>query len=202
VKARPLSALSAGDRVYFYATLDAPGDPADWMAAEWGTYLIGEFTLARDPVDGDAFADLSHAEREAYAGNAHLKRDPFDAAVLLVGDDGSRLYDRAVPLSGARGVDANHVVTEWSADSGRGRGGADRCATTRTAPGIFGSGSGGKTTPRALTLTWLATVGRCMLELYQSEGCPHSQKARETLSELGVSYVAHNPVCPATRAAT
>ena len=35
-----------------------------------------------------------------------------------------------------------------------------------------------------------------MLELYQSEGCPHSQKACETLSELGVSYVAHNPRLP------
>ncbi|WP_144922055.1 glutathione S-transferase N-terminal domain-containing protein [Halorubrum salsamenti] len=35
-----------------------------------------------------------------------------------------------------------------------------------------------------------------MLELYQSEGCPHSAKVRETLSELGVSYVAHNPRLP------
>ena len=120
VKARPLRDLSAGDRVYFYATLDAPGDPADWMAAEWGTYLVGEFTLARDPLHGDAFADLPQGERERFAGNAHLKRDPFDAAVLLVGNDDSRLYDQAVPLSSARGVDANHVVTEWSADSGKG----------------------------------------------------------------------------------
>jgi hypothetical protein len=120
VKARPLRELSAGDRVYFYATLDAPGDPADWMADDWGTYLLGEFTLARDPLHGDAFADLPPAERESFAGNAHLKRDPFDAAVMLAGTDNSRLYDRAVPLSGDRGVDANHVVTEWSADSGRG----------------------------------------------------------------------------------
>ncbi|MFC3477483.1 glutathione S-transferase N-terminal domain-containing protein [Halobacterium litoreum] len=35
-----------------------------------------------------------------------------------------------------------------------------------------------------------------MLELYQSEGCPHSQTVRERLSELGVSYVAHNPRLP------
>jgi len=35
-----------------------------------------------------------------------------------------------------------------------------------------------------------------MLELYQSEGCPHSEKARAKLSELGVSYVAHNPRLP------
>ena len=32
-----------------------------------------------------------------------------------------------------------------------------------------------------------------MLELYQAEGCPYSEKARQKLSELGVSYVVHNP---------
>ena len=32
-----------------------------------------------------------------------------------------------------------------------------------------------------------------MLELYQFEGCPHCSKVREALSELGLSYVAHNP---------
>jgi glutathione S-transferase len=35
-----------------------------------------------------------------------------------------------------------------------------------------------------------------MLELYQSEDCPYSAKVREKLSELGVSYVAHNPRLP------
>lgn len=35
-----------------------------------------------------------------------------------------------------------------------------------------------------------------MLELYQSEGCPHCGKVREKLSELGVSYVTHNPRLP------
>jgi glutathione S-transferase len=35
-----------------------------------------------------------------------------------------------------------------------------------------------------------------MLELYQSEGCPYCTKVREKLSELGVSYVAHNPRLP------
>jgi glutathione S-transferase len=32
-----------------------------------------------------------------------------------------------------------------------------------------------------------------MLTLYQAEGCQYSAKVRETLTELGVSYVAHNP---------
>ncbi|MEA1930562.1 MAG: glutathione S-transferase N-terminal domain-containing protein [Euryarchaeota archaeon] len=35
-----------------------------------------------------------------------------------------------------------------------------------------------------------------MLELYQSEGCPHCARVREKLSELGVSYVSHNPRLP------
>lgn len=35
-----------------------------------------------------------------------------------------------------------------------------------------------------------------MIELYQAEGCPHCAKVRETLTELGVSYVAHNPRLP------
>lgn len=32
-----------------------------------------------------------------------------------------------------------------------------------------------------------------MLELYQFEGCSHCEKVRRKLSELGVSYVIHNP---------
>ena len=32
-----------------------------------------------------------------------------------------------------------------------------------------------------------------MLELYQAEGCQYSSKVRETLTDLGVSYVVHNP---------
>lgn len=35
-----------------------------------------------------------------------------------------------------------------------------------------------------------------MLELYQSENCPHSGEVREKLSELGISYVIHNPRLP------
>jgi glutathione S-transferase len=35
-----------------------------------------------------------------------------------------------------------------------------------------------------------------MLELYQSEGCPYSATVRAKLSELGVSYVVHNPRLP------
>ncbi len=35
-----------------------------------------------------------------------------------------------------------------------------------------------------------------VLELYQAEGCPHSADVREKLTELGLSYVAHNPRRP------
>lgn len=36
-----------------------------------------------------------------------------------------------------------------------------------------------------------------MIELYQAEGCPHCGKVREKLTELGISYVTHNPRLPA-----
>lgn len=36
-----------------------------------------------------------------------------------------------------------------------------------------------------------------MLELYQAEGCPHCGKVRDTLTDLGISYIAHNPRLPA-----
>lgn len=32
-----------------------------------------------------------------------------------------------------------------------------------------------------------------VLELYQAEDCPHREEVRETLMELGISYVSHNP---------
>jgi glutathione S-transferase len=32
-----------------------------------------------------------------------------------------------------------------------------------------------------------------MLELYQAEGCRYSARVRETLTNLGVSYIVHNP---------
>lgn len=35
-----------------------------------------------------------------------------------------------------------------------------------------------------------------MLELYQAEGCPYSQTVRETMTDLGLSFVAHNPRRP------
>lgn len=35
-----------------------------------------------------------------------------------------------------------------------------------------------------------------MLELYQAESCPHSAEVRETLTELGCSYMVHNPRLP------
>jgi len=146
VKARPLLELTAGDYVFFYATLtaadgpdrgagidgvsaDDSGDGAstadarrDWIAPDWGAYLVGQFRLARDPLDDEAFEALPQDERAAFANNAHVKRETFDAAVLLLGDDDeSELYETAVPLSSRdRGVDANRVVTDLSSDSGKG----------------------------------------------------------------------------------
>ena len=123
VKARPLLDLTEGDYALFYATLRTRGDPErDWIAPEWGAYLVGQFRLARDPVAGEAYPDLADAERARFRNNAHRKRETFDAAVLLAGDPSeSGLYDTAVPLSSPeRGVDADRIVTELSSDSGKG----------------------------------------------------------------------------------
>jgi len=121
VKAGPLSQLSGGDYVFFYATLTV-GEAADWLPPTWGAFLVGHFRLAREPVTGTAYRDLSAPEREPFGNNAHVKRDPFDARVLLLGEPAdSRLYERAVPLSEpSGGTDPNWLVTDRSNDSGRG----------------------------------------------------------------------------------
>ena len=122
VKAGPLSELSAGDDVLFYATLSTAADAPDWAAPDWGAFVIGRFRLARDPVTGEAYRDLPAEERAPFANNAHVKREAFDARVLLLGDPAeSALYDRAVPLSAREaGSDANRLVTQLSNDSGKG----------------------------------------------------------------------------------
>jgi hypothetical protein len=119
VKAGPLSELSAGDSVFFYATLSV-ASPADWLPPTWGAFLIGHFRLAVDPVTGDP--DDPIAVTDAFANNAHAKRDPVDARVLLRGDPAeSRLYEQVVPLSQpSGGTDADWPVTDLSKDSGRG----------------------------------------------------------------------------------
>jgi hypothetical protein len=136
VKAGPLSELDPGDHLLFYATLEPtagtdppslggtapdPGVRPDWMAPEWGAYLIARFRVAR-AVTGDEYHALPADERERFRDNAHLKRATFDARVLVLGDPAdSGLLDRAVPLSAPTGgSDANWLVTECSADSGRG----------------------------------------------------------------------------------
>jgi hypothetical protein len=123
VKAGPLSKLDPGDSLFFYATLTFHGDEAsaaDWVTPDWGTYLIGEFRVAR-AVTGDGYDALALDEQAVFANNAHVKRDPFDAKVLVEGDEDSRLFDYAVPLSTAEaGVDANRLVTDLSNDSGKG----------------------------------------------------------------------------------
>lgn len=119
VKARPLLDLEGGDHLFFYATLDPVGEGPDDTPG-WGAYLIGHFRLAFDPVPGEAFDSLRRQTQTRFANNAHLRRAEFDAAVLVEGDSSSRLYERAAPLSDGPGTEPNHVVTDWSADSGAG----------------------------------------------------------------------------------
>jgi hypothetical protein len=117
------------------AERDAP-DPDDDLAPDWGAYLFAgirvERTLAvgdRSETGGDASGsggDPRAVDRDAAAAvaptNAHLKRDPFDARVVVAGDpEASGPFDRVVPLSAPEaGADANRLVTALSSDSGKG----------------------------------------------------------------------------------
>lgn len=122
VKAGPLSGLSAGDYLFFYATLSTVDGQSEWAPPNWGAHIIGHFRLARDAVTGEEYRVLPANEQVQFASNAHVKRDPFDARVLIRGDaDESRLYETAVPLSEpSGGTDANELVTGLSSDSGKG----------------------------------------------------------------------------------
>ena len=143
VKAGPLSDLAPGDYLFFYATLsthdwpdtaetrdgESPEDVAsadtdspgvDWIAPDWGAYLIGHFRVRR-ALTGAQYRDLPADEQGVFASNAHVRRADFDAKVLVEGDDDSRLYDHAVPLSAPdAGATANRLVTDLSNDSGKG----------------------------------------------------------------------------------
>ncbi|WP_436901498.1 hypothetical protein [Halovenus halobia] len=120
VKAGPLSELSAGDMLLFYATLTVDGEAA-WLPPDWGAFIIGHFVLAAEPVTPQDRA-VPESERAYFENNAHTKRDPPDARVLVRGEpEQSQLYETAVALSSpAGGTEANDIVTELSADSGRG----------------------------------------------------------------------------------
>lgn len=122
VKARPILELSGGDFLFFYATLSTGDERPGWQPPDWGAFVIGHFRLARDPLPGEAYREAAEATQDAFANNAHVKRETFDAEVLVQGDTwGSERYDVAVPLSTrTAGVDANRLVTELSADSGKG----------------------------------------------------------------------------------
>lgn len=120
VKARPLATLSAGDRVYFYATLSV-AEPADWLPPDWGAFLIGHFELDRDPLTPDGRETLSPGARERFANNAHLKRADVDARVLLSGDPAaSERYERALALSAPDAGTTAGPLVDLSTDSGRG----------------------------------------------------------------------------------
>lgn len=122
VKAGPLSDLSTGDIVWFYATLEPIDDEPNWAPPEWGAFIIGQFTLEIEPVEPNTLETLESTYRQRVEANAHFKRAEPDARVVLVGDrTGSRLFDQALPLSTpAAGIEANDYVTELAGDSGRG----------------------------------------------------------------------------------
>lgn len=119
-----IAELERGDVLFFYATLDyASNDEPrqEWINRDWGVYLIGHFTLERDPVSREEYRSLPDEVKDRFRNNAHVRRESFDAEYLVLGDpEESRLYRTPVPLSGERGTEANEFVTEHSSDSGDG----------------------------------------------------------------------------------
>ncbi|SMO42122.1 Nmad3 family putative nucleotide modification protein [Halorubrum cibi] len=132
IKAGPIGELEPGDWLLFYATLslrpagwggpDAEGGSVtervdDDLAPDWGAYLFAGIRVDR-VIENPERA----AAAEAVPTNAHLKRDPFDARVVVAGDtEESGLFERVVPLSTPEsGSDANELVTDRSSDSGKG----------------------------------------------------------------------------------
>ncbi|MFC5279368.1 hypothetical protein ACFPM1_11470 [Halorubrum rubrum] len=144
IKAAPIADLEPGDWLLFYATLslrpvdwpgpgadrggdDAVGDvasaaPDDDLAPDWGAYLFAGIRVDRVLGGSGSDGPSRAAAAEAVPTNAHLKRDPFDARVVVAGDPAdSGLFDRVVPLSTPEaGADANDLVTDLSSDSGKG----------------------------------------------------------------------------------
>ncbi|PAU82902.1 hypothetical protein CK500_12275 [Halorubrum salipaludis] len=146
VKAGRIVDLEPGDWLFFYATLslrphgwagpdeapaeggerdalDADGD----LAPDWGAYLFAGIRVDRVlAVDASASGSSGLVDRDAAAAlaptNAHLKRDPFDARVVVAGDPhASGPFERVVPLSSPEsGADASRLVTALSSDSGKG----------------------------------------------------------------------------------
>ncbi|QUO48668.1 MULTISPECIES: hypothetical protein [Halorubrum] len=97
------------------------------LAPDWGAYLFAGMRVDRvlsatDDDEGDDGVVDRAAAVAAAPTNAHLKRDPFDARVVAVGDpDASGLFDRVVPLSAPdAGSEANPTITDLSSDSGKG----------------------------------------------------------------------------------
>jgi hypothetical protein len=118
VKAGRIADLSAGDYLFFYATLSTGPDRPEWAPPDWGAFLIGHFRLACDAITGEQYRDLPPAEHTLYANNAHVKRETVDARVFVAGSPAdSGLYETAIPLSTPeRGSDANRLVTDLCSD--------------------------------------------------------------------------------------
>lgn len=115
--------LEAGDVLFFYATLDYESNREPeypWINEDWGAYIIGHFVLEYDPIPKEGYHSLPQHVKERFATNAHVRRDPFDAEYLILGNsDESKLYDVPIPLSGATGPEPNEYVTSYSNDSGK-----------------------------------------------------------------------------------
>lgn len=100
--AHRLAALEAGDVLVFYTALTYSGDGLpDLEEIDPGTsrYLIGQFSLASDPIVIEGEWSIPRTLWEAFDANAIRRRESVDARVLVRGDPvESGLYRRVLPV--------------------------------------------------------------------------------------------------------
>ena len=102
--AHRIAELSEGDVIFFYTQLAYDGRRLPLLEkidVDVGYYLIGQLTLASDPVLVEGRWSIPRSVWQAFETNALRRRQTFDARVLVRGDPvRSGLYERVLPLDG------------------------------------------------------------------------------------------------------
>jgi hypothetical protein len=92
---KALLGLDRGDYLFFHATLSHPGDPSLWLTAVIGYFVVEDVFDCR----GLSEDGIRKQYGDRFNLNAHLRRADPSVDILISGSDGSRLLDRAIPLS-------------------------------------------------------------------------------------------------------
>lgn len=90
---RRLRKMKAGDILFFFSTLDLLPE-----RRRWGTFIIG-FFLTETVVEAQDMSPEHIRRLAGFENNAHLRYKIPRAHLLIKGSHGSRLYDKALPLS-------------------------------------------------------------------------------------------------------